>query len=65
VVESLFFEDVAAWLDAHEIRYSPMVKLTGVRGYDRLFDFVIPKSRKEPERIVQAIARPARETALS
>jgi hypothetical protein len=29
-----------------------------------MFNFVIPKSRKEPERIVQAINRPTRETAL-
>lgn len=65
VVESLFFEDVVAWLDANEIRYTPAVKFTGISGYDHLFNFVIPKSRKQPERIVQAINRPTRETALS
>jgi len=65
VVESLFFEDVVAWLDANEIRYTPKVKFTGISGYDQLFDFVIPKSRKQPERILQAITRPARETAQS
>lgn len=65
IVASLFFEDVVAWLDANDIRYTPMVKFTGISGYDQLFDFVIPKSRKEPERIMQAITRPTRETALS
>ncbi len=65
VVESLFFEDVVAWLDANDIRYTPKVKFTGISGYDQLFDFVIPKSRKQPERILQAITRPSRETALS
>lgn len=65
VVESLFFEDVVSWLDANEIRYTPGVKFTGISGYDHLFNFVIPKSRKQPERIVQAINRPTRETALS
>ena len=65
VVESLFFEDVVAWFEANEIRYTPKVKFTGTSGYDHLFDFVIPKSRKQPERIVQAITRPTRETALS
>jgi hypothetical protein len=65
IVESLFFEDVIAWLDANEIRYTPKAKFTGTSGYDHLFDFVIPKSRKQPERIVQAITRPTRETALS
>jgi hypothetical protein len=63
-VESLFFEDVIAWLDANDIRYTPKVKLPGISGFDHLFDFVIPKSpRKQPERIVQAINRPARDTA--
>jgi hypothetical protein len=58
VVESLFFEDVVAWLDVNDIRYTPKVKFTGTSGYDHLFNFVIPKSRKQPERIVQAINRP-------
>ena len=58
VVESLFFEDVVTWLDANDIRYTPEAKLTGIGGYDHLFNFVIPKSRKEPERILQAINRP-------
>ena len=65
VVESLFFEDVVSRLDANEIRYTPGLKFTGISGYDHLFNFVIPKSRREPERIVQAINRPTRETALS
>jgi len=65
VVESLFFEDVVAWLDATEIRNTAKLKFTGISGYDQLFDFVIPKSRKQPERILQAITRPTRDTALS
>src|SRR5207245_11572717 len=64
VVESLFFEDVVAWLDANEIRYTPQVKFTGISGYDQHFDFAIPKSKKQPERIVQAINRPTRDSAL-
>ena len=63
VVESLFLEDVTAWLDSSEIRYTPNVKFTGTSGYDHRFHFVIPKSKKEPERVVEAISRPTRETA--
>jgi hypothetical protein len=62
-VASLFFEDVVAWLDLHEIRYTSKVKFTGKSGYDHLFDFVIPKSKSRPERIVQTINRPNRDTA--
>jgi hypothetical protein len=66
VVESLFFEDVVAWLDANDIRYTPKVKFPGVSGFEHLFDFVIPKSpRKQPERIVQAINRPTRDNTES
>lgn len=62
-VASLFYEDVVAWFDANEIRYTPKVKFTGKSGYDHLFDFAIPKSRRRPERIVRAINRPNRDTA--
>jgi hypothetical protein len=63
MVASLFYEDVVAWLDLHEIRYTPKVKFSGKTGYDHLFDFVIPKSRRQPERILQTINRPSRDTA--
>lgn len=62
-VASLFLEDVALWLDQSEIRYTPKVKFTGESGYDHVFDFVIPKSRVKPERIVQAINQPNRNNA--
>ena len=63
MVASLFYEDVVAWLDVHDIRHTPKVKFTGKTGYDHLFDFVIPKSRQQPERILQAINRPNKDTA--
>lgn len=62
-VASVFFEDVVSWLDLHDIRYTPKAKFTGRSGLDHLFDFVIPKSRSQPERILQAVNRPARDTA--
>lgn len=61
-IASIFKEDVIAWLDKNEIRYTPDVKFTGKSGYDHRFDFVIPanKSHNEPERILQTINRPNR-----
>ena len=53
LVASLFYEDVVAWLDLYDIRYTPKVKFTGKTGYDHVFDFVIPKSRRQPERIIR------------
>ncbi|HWX35115.1 MAG TPA: DUF1829 domain-containing protein [Steroidobacteraceae bacterium] len=63
MVANLFYEDVAAWLDLHEIRYTPNVKFTGKSGHDHRFDFVIPKSPQQPERIVKAVNRANRDTA--
>ena len=34
MVLSLFYEDVIAWLDLSEIRYTPKVKFTGKSGFD-------------------------------
>ena len=62
-VASLFYEDVVAWLDVHEIRYTAKVKFTGKSGYDHLFHFVIPKSPIQPERILQAISHPDRNSS--
>ena len=62
-VANLFHEDVTSWLDLSDIRYTPNVKFTGKTGYDHRFDFVIPKSKTRPERMLRAINRPSRETA--
>ena len=63
VIKSIFREDVNDWLDQHDIRITPSVKFTGKSGYDHLFQFVIPKSRVQPERILETITRPSRDTA--
>lgn len=63
MVANLFQEDVTAWLDLCEIRYTPNIKFTGKSGYDHLFDFVIPASKQQPERILKTINRSSRDTA--
>ncbi len=64
-VASFFFEDVRKFLDSHDIRYTARVKLAGKSGYDHSIDFLIPKSRKRPERILQAIATPKKENIVA
>jgi hypothetical protein len=61
---SLFYEDVAAWMTTNDIRFVEQAKFAGKTGYDHLFDFVIPPSRKSPERIVKPINRPDKSTAM-
>ena len=65
LVASIFREDVEKFLKAHEIRFTPAVKFTGRTGYDHFFDFVIPASKAKPERILRAINRPNRQTAIN
>lgn len=64
-VASFFFEDVQNFLDSHDIRYTPRVKLAGKSGYDHAIDFLIPKSRRRPERILQAIATPKKDNIFT
>lgn len=61
-VASFFLEDVRAFLDQNEVRYSERVKIAGRSGFDHLVDFLIPRSRSAPERLVQAINAPTRQT---
>jgi hypothetical protein len=64
-VEAFFWEDVKAFLDAKHVRYSPRVKLAGRTGYDHAIDFLIPRSAARPERLVQAINSPSKNTIAS
>ncbi len=59
-VQNIFFDDVAAWFDKNDIRYVQRTKFTGKSGFDNMFDFSIPKSRKYPERLVETLPNPSK-----
>jgi hypothetical protein len=61
-VATFFWDDVRDFLDSHLVRYSPRIKLAGLTGYDHAIDFLIPRSEAAPERIVQAINAPSKNT---
>lgn len=63
ITKSLFLEEVSAWLDLNDVRYLPRMKLPGASGFDHTFDFAIPRSRRQPERLLRAIANPSRDKA--
>lgn len=65
LVHSIFYEDVMQWMDLNDIRFTPKVKISGKSGYDHVFDFVVPKSRQSPERVIRAVNKPTRDTAES
>jgi hypothetical protein len=64
-VASYFFEDVRNFLDSNDVRYTPRVKLAGKSGYDHGIDFLVPKSRNRPERILQAIGAPKKDNIFN
>lgn len=63
-ISSLFYEDVVAWLNQSDIRFVENAKFTGKTGYDHLFEFVIPRSRSNPERILRSVSRPDKGAAM-
>jgi len=63
ITSGLFMEDVTAWLDLADIRYTKNLKFTGKSGYDHKFSFIIPKSKQQPERLLEAITKPDKESA--
>jgi hypothetical protein len=64
-VVSLFHEDVTNWFDLNDIRYSPNVSFPGKGGYIHNYDFLIPRSKSYPERLIRAISRPNRDAVAS
>lgn len=62
-VASLFAEDVERWLEKQEIRFVPQLKFSGRSGFDHVFDFAIPKSRRSPERLIKVLTKPNRDRA--
>ncbi|HAZ96916.1 DUF1829 domain-containing protein [Treponema sp. UBA6852] len=64
-VQNLFFDDVVAWFDKNDIRYVQKVKFSGKTGFDNMFDFGIPKSKKYSERLVQTITNPSKENSMN
>jgi hypothetical protein len=62
-IANIFKSDVIAWLNQNEIRYTPDVTFKGKTGFDHRFDFVIPGAREAPERILQTINQPGKNTS--
>lgn len=54
-IQSLFIEDVHAFLDEQDIRYSPDISFPGISGLTTNYDFVIPKYKDAPERIIKVV----------
>ena len=64
-VLSLFKEDVALFLESHDIAVFSDFKLSGKSGFDHTFDFGLPKTPRRPQRVLRAINNLTKDNALS
>ena len=64
-VESFFYDDVINFLNANEIRYSTNIILEGKSTFQHKFDILIPKSKKENERIVKLSYTPKKQNVIA
>lgn len=64
-VVGLFLEDVQAYFDSNNVRYIQPVSFYGKSGLSHMFDFAIPASQKNPERLVKVINQLTKEKAES
>jgi len=64
-VLSLFKEDVALFLESHQIAAFSDFKLSGKSGFDHKFDFGLPKTTQKPQRVLQSINNLTKENATS
>jgi guanylate kinase len=64
-IYSLFKEDVEMFFKANEIYHSRDIKITGKTGFDHNIDFLVPSSKKEPERLIKAIGNPRKDPVMA
>lgn len=64
-VKGIFMEEVQEFFVQNDIRNTPAIMLMGHSGLSHQFDFVIPASRKMPERIITTINTPTKQSIES
>ncbi|RIV18828.1 DUF1829 domain-containing protein [Alicyclobacillaceae bacterium I2511] len=62
-VSSIFLEEVENFFIKNEVVYVQNINFTGRSGLTHSFDFVLPKMKSKPERVVQTFNNPTRQNA--
>lgn len=62
-VQSIFLEEVDAFLFENDVRFVENVIFTGKSGFPQTFHFAIPRSRQFPERILHALNNPTKQNS--
>lgn len=61
-IHSLFKEDVELYFKTNNIVFTKDIKITGKTGFDHNIDFLVPASKTKPERLIQTINTPRRDS---
>lgn len=64
-IHSLFKEDVELFFKTNNIFFTKDLKISGRSGFDHNIDFLVPASKKLPERLIKAVNNPKKDTILS
>jgi hypothetical protein len=59
-VRNLFVEDLQEWITENDITNVANISIQGKSGFVSHFDFVIPKTKKAPERLLKAVSSPTK-----
>lgn len=62
-VVSIFFDEVVSFLNDNNIRYTEDIQLIGRSGLTHNYDFIIPKSKTEPNRAIKVVSNLTRDKA--
>ncbi|NLL46965.1 MAG: DUF1829 domain-containing protein [Firmicutes bacterium] len=62
---SVFLEDIALFLSDNDVRYSESIQMPGTSGLSHKIDFLIPASKKAPERLMKGVNSPTMEKIKS
>ncbi|WP_143415939.1 DUF1829 domain-containing protein [Geobacillus sp. E263] len=60
-ISGIFLEEVHNFLEAKDVRFIPNVSFSGKSGLVHNFDFVIPKFKTAPERVLKTFNNPSKE----
>lgn len=61
-VKGLFCDEVCDFLFENDVRCTRSIMIMGHSGLSHCFDFVIPSSRKSPERVITALNSPTKQS---
>ena len=62
-IKSLFYEDVKAFFDSHEIYYSEGMNVMGKSGFSHSYNFVLQRNKENPQRFIKLMNSVSRTNA--